>query len=281
MAEFNATPGVATLLSRTVPYYPLLTHLRVCDFFFCKEPLQHVLKDIRGIQLHHKQTLNPSARLTSLKRWLLIIQELPPVIQRCGSMRKTILQTPTMVLWTYYKLVWSRCVGVHVHSKNGKLTRMAVTSEARVPGKLCLDSGKEIISFVTLFVLPVGNGTKSSSVQRYHGIDKAMSYRRQMQHGKLLAVLNIFLESIQVYQFIMFGTVIWSCKPVSLLQYDIHVCQGNVLGASRLSHLAVFTYKIICIIFGAARFRMSFDWCCIKRCQGRAKREIVRVCNWF
>ena len=85
---------------------------------------------------------------------------------------------------------------------------MAVTSEARVPGKLCLDSGKEIMSFVTLFVLPVGNGTKSSSVQRYHGIDKAMFYSRQMQHGKLLSVLNIFLESIQVYQFIMIGTVI-------------------------------------------------------------------------
>lgn len=102
----------------------------------------------------------------------------------------------------------SRCAGVHVHLKNGKPTRMAVTSEARVPEKLCLDSGKEIMSFVTLFVLPVGNGTKSFSVQRYHGIDKAMSYSRKMRHGKLLAVLNIFLESIQVYQFIMFGTVI-------------------------------------------------------------------------
>lgn len=85
------------------------------------------------------------------------------------------------------------CVGVHVHSENGR------TSDARVPGKLCLDSGKEIMSFVTLFVLPEGNGTKSSSVHRYHRIDRAMSHRRQMERGNLLAVLNIFLESIQVY----------------------------------------------------------------------------------
>lgn len=99
------------------------------------------------------------------------------------------------------------------------------------------------MSFVTLYVLPVGIDTKSSSVQRYHGIDKAMFYSRQMKDGKLLSVLNIFLESIQVYQFIMFG----------------NECQGNVLRASRLSHLAVFTYEIICIIFGIARFLMSFE----------------------